>query len=246
MFFDGIFRQIISASFDNIFWPRFSTKFLSKKAVWKWCRILLTKIADEKNCRIIIRQQFFSTTFFDKILRHSTKFLRFFSEICRKTLSMTVFFDNIFWQHFSPTFFDGNFRQQFFSTIFFALPGFYVEKNCRILIRQSFSTTFFALNIKCCKNLSKNDEKRCRFDSFFRYYSTKKLVSKNEVKICLSKNNVRSWCRKLVLKNVYKNFSESLDFYRVIQYNISIIRYIKGNKKNSKKYLTIDIRYSTI
>ena len=47
-------------------------------------------------------------------------------------------------------------------------------------------------------------------------------------------------------KNVYKNFSESLDLSLGLMYNISIIRYIKGNKKNSKKYLTIDIRYSTI
>ena len=43
-----------------------------------------------------------------------------------------------------------------------------------------------------------------------------------------------------------KNFSESLDLSPGLIYNISIIRYIKGNKKNSKKYLTIDIRYNTI
>ena len=43
-----------------------------------------------------------------------------------------------------------------------------------------------------------------------------------------------------------KNFSESLDLSPGLIYNISIIRYIKGNKKNSKKYLTIDIGYSTI
>lgn len=135
----------------------------------------------------MIRQQFFSTTFFDKILRNSTKFLRFFSEICRKTLSITVFFDNIFRQHFSLIIFDNNFRQHF-STTFFAPHGFYVEKNCRIKIRQSFSTTFFALNIKCCRNLSKNDEKRCLIDSFFRYYSIKKLVS----------NAVKNNCRKIM------------------------------------------------
>ena len=74
----------------------------------------------------MIRQQFFSTTFFDIKQRHSTKFLRFFSEICRKTLSMTVFFDNIFRQHFSLIIFDNKFRQQFFSTINFykILPHF--------------------------------------------------------------------------------------------------------------------------
>ena len=43
-----------------------------------------------------------------------------------------------------------------------------------------------------------------------------------------------------------KKFKISLDFNSQVVYNISIIRYIKENKKNSKKYLTIDIRYSTI
>ena len=124
VFFDNIFWRYFSTNYISFFRQHFLTsffdkKFLSKKAVWKWCRILLTKIADEKNCRIIIRQQFFSTTFFDIKQRHSTKFLRFFSEICRKTLSMTVFFDNIFWQYFSLRIFDNNFRQQFFSTINF-------------------------------------------------------------------------------------------------------------------------------
>ena len=115
VFFDKLYQLLSTTFFDLIF----RQKILSKKAVWKWCRILLTKIADEKNCRIMIRQQFFSTVFFDKILRHSTKFLRFFVKICRKTLSMTVFFDNKFRQHFSLIIFDNNFRQQFFSTINF-------------------------------------------------------------------------------------------------------------------------------
>ena len=122
VFFDKLYQLLSTTFFDLIF----RQNFLSKKAVWKWCRILLTKIADEKNCRIMIRQQFFSTTFFDIKQLHSTKFLRFFSEICRKTLSMTVFFDNIFRQHFSLIIFDNKFRQQFFSTINFdkILPHF--------------------------------------------------------------------------------------------------------------------------
>ena len=154
VFFDKLYQLLSTTFFDLIF----RQNFLSKKAVWKWCRILLTKIADEKNCRIMIRQQFFSTTFLDIKQRHSTKFLRFFGEICRKTLSMTVFFDNIFWQYFSPTFFDGNFRQQFFSTIFFDIK------------RQHFLHRL-ALAVEICRRMTKNAVESTAFFDIIRQRS---------------------------------------------------------------------------
>ena len=96
----------------------------------------------------MIRQHFFSTTFFAKILRHSTKFLRFFIKICRKTLSMTVFFDNIFRQHFSLIIFYNNFRQQFFSTInfdnIFRIAWKFLAKFVKCCRKKLYYTAFFA------------------------------------------------------------------------------------------------------
>ena len=144
VFFGKLYQLLSTTFFDLVF----RQKILSKKAVLKWCRILLTKIADEKNCRIIIRQQFFSTTFFDIKQRHSTKFLRFFVKICRKTLSMTVFFDNKFRQHFSHCMdfmskkivelkFDSIFRQHFSHWISNAV------EICRRMTKNAVESTAF-------------------------------------------------------------------------------------------------------
>ena len=89
--------------------------------------------------------------------------------------------------HFQTAFFDKFFveecrlkivsnykiRQHFFSTTVFFDKIFWHK-----------TTTFFALNIKCCRNLSKNDEKRCHMTAFF------DIIRQ------------RSWCRKMKSKDV--------------------------------------------
>ena len=112
----------------------------------------------------------------------------------------------------------------------------------RFDIKQQHFLHSLAFFVGICRRMTKNAVIWQRFLILFDKEACVEKYYKNMV----SKNVKLLGCRKLVLKNVYKNFWKSLDFYRVIQYNISIIRYIKGNKKNSKKYLTIDIRYSTI
>ena len=115
------------------------------------------------------------------IFRIAWKFLAKFVILCLKKLYYTAFFSKIFRQDFSLIF-DIIQRQ---TTTFFASPGFR------------------------CRNMSKKIVIFCRFDKIIQSFSTCArviMVSKNDGERCLSNDVKFLVCRKLVLKNVYKNF----------------------------------------
>ena len=127
---------------------------------------------------------------FYRIFCIAWKFLAKFVEWCLKKLYYTAFFSKIFWQDFSARFFGKIFR--YYSTTndnIFCIAWLSLAKivmKCRIMTKNAVESLFY---------------------SFFRYYSTKKLVSKNNGERCLSKDVKFLVCR-MMMKNevddVYK------------------------------------------
>ena len=135
-----------------------------------------------------MRQHFFSlknsTSFrhymlkFYRIFCIAWKFLAKIVKCCRKKLYYTAFFDIVwqqFFRYYSTTVFFAIIRQQFFSLLFD--------------IKQQHFLHRLAFFVGICRIMTKN----AVYYSVFRYYSTKKLVSKNSG-ISWCRIMLSSWC----------------------------------------------------
>ena len=154
---------------------------------------MVSNFTDENCWRKKLSNYNSTTVFFDNIFRqNTTAFDKIFKIFCQN-LSKNAVYDSFFRQYILTIFFAKNFRQQFSTTVFFDnkfrqqfshrmvfMSKKIVELKFDSLFRQHFSH-WISNAVEICRRMTKN----AVYDSFFRYYSTKKLVSKNSAEKCL-------------------------------------------------------------